>query len=238
MTNNMNLWNSVCTTPAEYLKQFTRSGGFSGKSIDPVYRIRKLTEMFGPVGKGWRFVVSKRWSENNCVYVSGHIWYKIGDEQCETCEHTGGTEIGRTPDEAYKMSETDALGKCALDIGIAADVYLGQHDGDKYQRPESPRQSSVPQAQQAAPRQQPQQPNGATSYKPFLNEDRIKSEKFREWVTAEVAKGTRPFDILKDLRTRYIVSRANGDKILAIVEQAKGGNAPQPQAEEPDEVPF
>ena len=141
-SENVSLWNELVTTPPEYLKDFKRAGGFAGKSIDPVYRVRRLTEMFGPVGKGWGVVQEDQWSEAGSgafvVYVRGHVWWRDTDGTVyQTNSHTGGTVADRAPDEVYKMAETDALGKCALDLGLAADVYMGEHDGDKYQRPES-----------------------------------------------------------------------------------------------------
>lgn len=134
---NTVLWNRCSTTPGEYLKDFKRAGGFQGSSIDPVYRIRLLTEMFGPCGKGWGFVQEDQWTDGGSgayvVYVRGHLWYMLDGERYQTMSHTGGTNTDRTPDESYKMAETDALGKCCLDLGLAADVYMGVHDADKYQ---------------------------------------------------------------------------------------------------------
>lgn len=49
-----------------------------------------------------------------------------------TGEQDGGTATGLAPDEMWKMSVTDALGKCMLQIGLAADVYLGRFDDSKY----------------------------------------------------------------------------------------------------------
>lgn len=133
---NTALWNRCSTTPSAYLKDFKRTGGFSGKSIDPTYRLRVLTELFGPCGKGWGFVQEDQWSDGGSgayvVYVRGHLWYLLDGERCQTMSHTGGTVADRAPDEVYKMAETDALGKCCLDLGIGADVYMGLHDGDKY----------------------------------------------------------------------------------------------------------
>lgn len=139
-SENTQLWNSLVDTPPEYLKEFKRAGGFGGKSIDPTYRIRKLTEVFGPVGKGWGFVQEDQWSDGGSgsyvVYVRGHLWYLLDGERYLTNSHTGGTVCDRAPDEAYKMAETDALGKCCVDLGLSCDVYMGEHDGDKYQQRE------------------------------------------------------------------------------------------------------
>lgn len=148
-SENTALWNELRTTPQEYTKQFQRAGGFSGKSIDPVYRIRRLTERFGPCGMGWGFVQEDQWSDGGtgvyCVYIRGYLWYRLNGKRYKTCSHTGGTDASRTPDEAYKMAETDALGKCCVDIGLAVDVYMGEHDGDKYQeRQDKPRNGYQP----------------------------------------------------------------------------------------------
>lgn len=136
-SDNTVIWNSWASTEPQYLKSFKKTGGFSGLSIDPVYRIRSLTERFGPCGIGWGFVQEDQWSDGGSgayvVYVRGHLWYMHEGERVQTMSHTGGTICDRAPDEAYKMAETDALGKCCLDLGMAADVYMGVHDSDKYQ---------------------------------------------------------------------------------------------------------
>jgi len=173
---NTKLWETLKHTPDTALKDFRKGGGFRGKSIDPVYRIYRLTEQFGPVGRGWLFIEQETWREEiplsekdrantiaelikasrtggvdpemntilsivndmrtPVVYVKGYLVYGMdnGEGGFKTCSHTGGTVVDRAADEAYKMAETDAIGKCCLDIGVSADVYLGLHDGDKYQK--------------------------------------------------------------------------------------------------------
>ena len=145
--DNGSIWNSWSKTPPEYVKDFTRGGGFRGTSIDPIYRVMKLTEKFGPVGQGWQFIQEDQWSDGGsgayCVYVRGHLRYRFQEEDGSwsewycTMSHTGGTVADRSPDESYKMAETDALGKCCVDLGMCVDIYLGIHEGDKYQRDES-----------------------------------------------------------------------------------------------------
>lgn len=164
----MAIWNALERTPEEFLKNFKRGGGFSGKSVDPTYRIKRLTELFGPCGIGWLFVQEDSWiveiGGSHVAFVRGHLKYKVNGEWVQTSSHTGGTVCDRTPDEAYKMSETDACGKCCLDIGLASDVYLGHHDGDKYQATQSqgaaPRQTVAPHQQSAAPVADPVSPVG------------------------------------------------------------------------------
>lgn len=167
-TDNTVIWNALRATPEAYLKTFKKAGGFSGKSIDPVYRIMRLTEQFGPCGKGWGFVQEDQFSDAGsgayCVYVRGHLWYMLDGERYQTCSHTGGTICDRAPDESYKMAETDALGKCCVDIGLAVDVYMGEHDGDKYQVPEdAPRHT--PNAANAGRQQAGTKPSNAQAAK-------------------------------------------------------------------------
>lgn len=136
----MDLYQELRPCPKEALKGFKKRGGFSGSSIDAQWRIRRLTEVFGPCGTGWGFTVTNRWSEEadgmKWAFVSGFVWYIDGDgEKRHAIEVTGGTDMAGAVDEAYKKSETDALGKSAASIGLAASVYEGSFDGDKYSSP-------------------------------------------------------------------------------------------------------
>ena len=134
---NDSIWKSIAEVPSDAKKPFNK--GFRGDSIEPIWRMKRLTEMFGPVGQGWGFHVEKRWREEYgsdiVVYVSGHVWWKDSEtgevNKCPEC--TGGENVKRDPDEAYKKAETDAFGRSAVYLGLASDVYWGHHDGDKYQ---------------------------------------------------------------------------------------------------------
>lgn len=131
------VWRAIAEVPSDAKKPFNK--GFRGDSIEPIWRMKRLTEMFGPVGQGWGFHVEKRWREEYgsdiVVYVSGHVWWKDSEtgevNKCPEC--TGGENVKRDPDEAYKKAETDAFGRSAVYLGLASDVYWGHHDGDKYQ---------------------------------------------------------------------------------------------------------
>lgn len=136
---NLSIWQQLATTDKAFTKEFKRGGGFSGTDINPQWRMMRLTEVFGPVGTGWGYDVEKVWAETigGEVYHFAmlRLWYDQTGERAYTGQQIGGTAAGRTPDEGYKMAITDALGKCASQLGLGADVYLGQFDG-KYSRPE------------------------------------------------------------------------------------------------------
>lgn len=169
--SNMELWNKLKTVPADHLKDYKRTGGFAGTGIRPQWRLQIMTEVFGPIGKGWGYEVRRIWREAwaaktpeypegtcQCVYAEVDAWYMLGDEKCFTGSQIGGTIVDRTPDEAYKMSITDALGKCLTAIGVAADVYLDAEadPADKYHHyRQQPEQRSTAAADRGIPPKQP-----------------------------------------------------------------------------------
>lgn len=134
-TDNKSIWNKVCDTPVERTQKFSYSaGGRQFTDINPQYRVERLTEIFGPCGLGWGYEIMDKWREDfngvTCVFVMLRLWYfdKEAKQTCFTGAQIGGTAIQYSPDESWKMSITDALGKCAALLGVAADVYLGTFD--------------------------------------------------------------------------------------------------------------
>ena len=67
---HLETWNKVKTPPKEALKEIKggRLNGFT--DIDPMWRMQKMTEVFGPVGIGWTYEIMERWTET------------VGDEVC------------------------------------------------------------------------------------------------------------------------------------------------------------
>lgn len=138
----MALWNRLKRTDPKVTKPFTRAGGFRGTQIDPTWRMQMMTEVFGPVGKGWGYEQLEWTIAERMVFICVRVWYRDPEtgEKLYTGPQWGGTEMVRrrrdgveTPDdECFKMSITDAVGKCLQQLGLAADVYLGQFDDSKY----------------------------------------------------------------------------------------------------------
>ena len=52
---NLKLWNELKPVNKEHTKNYKRAGGFSGTMIDAQWRLRRMTELFGPVGQGWGY---------------------------------------------------------------------------------------------------------------------------------------------------------------------------------------
>ncbi|TWA70599.1 hypothetical protein FBZ84_102149 [Azospirillum baldaniorum] len=137
----MHLWNRLKRTDPKATKPFTRSGGFRGTQIDPTWRLMMMTEVFGPVGKGWGYEQMDWTIAERMIFICARVWYLDPEtgEKCWTGPQWGGTEMVRRrngieapDDECFKMSMTDAVGKCLVQLGLAADVHMGQFDDSKY----------------------------------------------------------------------------------------------------------
>ncbi|WP_395454671.1 hypothetical protein ACHMW5_13420 [Azospirillum melinis] len=152
---NTALWDRLKRTDPKATKPFTKSGGFRGTQIDPTYRLQLMTEVFGPVGQGWGYVEDDLKISHDMAFSKVRVWYVPDGASAAqwpegwretypanarwTGPQWGGTEMmpersgkAKPTDECLKMSITDALGKCLLQLGLAADVYLGQYDDSKY----------------------------------------------------------------------------------------------------------
>ncbi len=139
--DSLYLWNRLKRTDPKATKPFARPGGFRGTQIDPTWRLQMMTEVFGPVGKGWGYEQMDWTIAERMVFICAHVWY-IDPQTGQTCwtgPQWGGTEMLRRrngieapDDECFKMSMTDAVGKCLLQLGLGADIYMGQFDDSKY----------------------------------------------------------------------------------------------------------
>ena len=62
--SNLELWEKVRTCPKEAQKEI-KGGRLSGMTdINPVWRMKTLTEQYGPCGIGWYYEIADRWTEN------------------------------------------------------------------------------------------------------------------------------------------------------------------------------
>lgn len=138
----MEIYNRVRQVPDEAKKAIS-SGRLKGKTdINPVWRIKKLTEEFGPCGIGWWTKVTDRWTETvgdeSCAFVDLELYVKVGNEWSKPITGSGGSKLATkersgvyVSDECYKMAETDALSVACKKLGIGADVYFSA-DRTKY----------------------------------------------------------------------------------------------------------
>src|SRR5689334_19288251 len=139
---NLGIWNKLRRTDPKAAKPFTRAGGFRGTQIDPAWRLQMMTEVFGPIGLGWGYEQVEWTIAERMIFICCKVWWRDPEtgEVYWSGPQWGGTEMvrrsrdgtERPDDECFKMSMTDAVGKCLQQLGLAADVYLGQFDDSKY----------------------------------------------------------------------------------------------------------
>lgn len=145
----------------ETAKKPIQGGRMNGKTdINPMWRIKKLTEMFGPCGIGWYYKSVREWTETYeksvAAFVKIELYVRIGDEWSMPIQGTGGNmfvELQKNgpyvSDECYKMATTDAISVACKQLGIGADVYW-EKDESKYSG-KLPEQQDQAQNQQGKP---------------------------------------------------------------------------------------
>ena len=139
---NLEIYNKIKTVPNEAQKKIT-GGRLNGMTdIKPMWRIEKLTEIFGPVGKGWKTKTTKKEiidgaNDEKIATVDIELYVKYENEWSEPIEGSGGSSfIAKernglyTSDECFKMAYTDALSVACKALGMGADVYWGDSKYD------------------------------------------------------------------------------------------------------------
>ena len=144
MENNMTLYNTFRSCPPEAQKPIT-AGRLKGKTdINPMWRIKALTEKFGPCGIGWTYTIVRTWieegaAEERTANVEIALRYKQDGEWSEPIPGIGGSMLVEsernglyTCDECYKKALTDALSVACKALGVAADIYFSRDPDSKY----------------------------------------------------------------------------------------------------------
>lgn len=145
--NNMTIYEAGRKVP-ENAKRPIAGGKLKGKTdINPMWRIKNLTEQFGACGFGWYYKVLNKWTEQvgdeMAVFVDIELYVKVDGEWSMPIIGTGGNMLAsktkngiEVSDECYKMATTDALSVACKQLGIGADVYW-EGDKTKYTSKES-----------------------------------------------------------------------------------------------------
>lgn len=157
---NMNIYEKVRKVPATAIKAIG-GGRLKGMSdINPMWRIKTLTETFGPCGFGWTIKVTNKGLEKGSgdevvCFVDIELKVKVDGEWSEPIFGTGGSSFVTldrsglyTSDECYKMAYTDAISVACKSLGVAADVYFA-NDRTKYTQPEDASPSNRPERNNA-----------------------------------------------------------------------------------------
>lgn len=141
--DNMELFRQFEKT-ADEAKKPIEAGRLKGfTDINPMWRFKRLTEVFGPVGIGWKFVITDKQIIPGAdgvvsAFVDILLYYKHGNDWSEGIPGTGGSAFVAkeknglyTSDECFKMALSDAIGTACKALGMSADIYFSK-DRSKY----------------------------------------------------------------------------------------------------------
>lgn len=143
---NMELYQLFRNCPPEAQKPIN-AGRLKGKTdINPMWRIKKLTEAFGPCGFGWVCPIVEKWIDDSpdtlekIANVRVQLRYKYNGEWSEPIDGIGGAMFVASEskglnadDDCFKKAYTDAISVACKSIGIAADIYFAKDPDTKYQ---------------------------------------------------------------------------------------------------------
>lgn len=143
---NLELYTAFRSVPDKAQRAIT-GGRLKGKTeINPMWRIKALTEVFGPCGIGWKYEIVRKWLEpcektgETTAFADINLYFvdKATGAWSEAIPGTGGSMFcanersgPNCSDECYKMALTDALSVAAKALGVGADIYW-QADATKY----------------------------------------------------------------------------------------------------------
>lgn len=164
-SENLQLYERVRKVPQE-AKKTIKGGRLNGMTdINPMWRIKTLTEEFGECGFGWYPELKRTWIEEGAggqktANVEILLYVKKGTEWSKGIPGLGGSALVAketaglyTDDECFKKAYTDALSVACKALGIGADVYF-ERDATKYDTgtgssPQTPAQKPAQRAQKA-----------------------------------------------------------------------------------------
>lgn len=151
---NLAIYNAVRSVP-DSAKRRIEAGRLKGKTdINPMWRIKALTETFGPCGFGWKYVITDKRLEQGAngevaAFLDIVLFVKADGVWSDAIPGTGGSAFVAkekngpyTSDECFKMALTDAISVACKALGFGADVYW-EADRSKYDKPESKQEAPV-----------------------------------------------------------------------------------------------
>ena len=141
--DKMEIWQALEKT-ADEAKKPIEAGRLKGfTDINPCWRMKRLTEVFGPCGIGWKFEICNTYTIPGAdgeiaAFVDILLYYKQGGEWSDGVPGLGGSMLVakersgmHTSDECFKMALSDAIGTAFKALGMSADIYFSK-DRSKY----------------------------------------------------------------------------------------------------------
>ena len=159
--DNMVIWQQLEKT-ADEAKKPIEAGRLKGfTDINPCWRMKRLTEVFGPCGIGWKFDICNTYTipganEEIAAFVDILLYYKKDGEWSEGVPGLGGSMFVakersgmHTSDECFKMALSDAIGTACKALGMSADIYFSK-DRSKYTTAQDAQEVKMETVQDAA----------------------------------------------------------------------------------------
>lgn len=143
---NLAIYNAVRSVPDSAKRQIA-AGRLKGKTdINPMWRLKTLTDQFGVCGVGWKYVITDKRLEQGAngevaAFLDIDLFVKVDGAWSDAIPGTGGSAFVAkekngpyTSDECFKMALTDAISVACKALGFGADVYWDA-DRSKYDKP-------------------------------------------------------------------------------------------------------
>lgn len=136
---NLYIYDKVRSVPQNAQKEI-KAGRLKGMTdINPMWRIKVLTEQFGICGIGWKTQIVRTWIDGGAndeivTNVEILLFIKVDGAWSEGIPGIGGSKMVTkennglyTDDECYKKAYTDAISVACKALGIGADIYWNEN---------------------------------------------------------------------------------------------------------------
>ena len=235
-SDNLHIYKQVSSVPEDAQKPFESSWGKKLTEINGMWRIQKLTELFGPCGEGWFTEVTRQErvdfpNGEVCVFTDINLYLKDTKtgRWTKPIRGTGGNRLVLKnadglfiDDEAYKKAYTDALGIACKALGFGADIYWGRNDS-KYDSGTATTASPSAKASDSKPETAaaPQKTETTESVKglPELSPSHPRWDAFISWA-AKKPKDKPSWQLRSAIRKQWTITDANFTELMKLAGRA------------------
>ena len=235
-SDNLHIYKQVSSVPEDAQKPFESSWGKQLTEINGMWRIQKLTELFGPCGEGWFTEVTRQErvdfpNGEVCVFTDINLYLKDTKtgRWSKPIRGTGGNRLVLKnadglfiDDEAYKKAYTDALGIACKALGFGADIYWGRNDS-KYDSGTATTASPSAKASDSKPETAaaPQKTETTESVKglPELSPSHPRWDAFISWA-AKKPKDKPSWQLRSAIRKQWTITDANFTELMKLAGRA------------------
>lgn len=116
--DNLRFYNQLKAVPDHAIKEI-QAGRLKGMSdINPLFRIKAMTEVFGPCGIGWKYEITKQWQETYGQEVKSftniNLYIKVNGEWSDPIPGTGGSTIVEINSKGSYVNDECVDGDCEV----------------------------------------------------------------------------------------------------------------------------